>query len=135
MSDLILIVVNVQFGLGSVAGLVEDHHLRGSIWCYLGAAAGSALGAFLGTSPLIVACESAAGIKSGGRTGLTALTVSLLFALSIFLGPLVVKIPLDATAPVLILVGTLMMSEVRSSSLAADVTDAFFDRLGARARF
>lgn len=111
---LIFDIGGAMFGLGNAAGLVSGHHLKGSVWCYLGAACGSAIGAFIGTTPLIVACESAAGIQVGGRTGLTAVSIAFFFMLSIFFAPLVVAIPLDATAPVLILVGTLMMSESSS---------------------
>lgn len=103
---LIFDVGGAMFGLGKIAGLVENHRLEGSLWGFLGAAVGSGAGACIGTSPLICAVESAAGIKLGARTGLTAVVVSLLFFLSIFLSPIVVAIPVDATAPVLILGGS-----------------------------
>ncbi|MBQ1510851.1 MAG: NCS2 family permease, partial [Selenomonadaceae bacterium] len=56
--------------------------------------------------------ESAAGIAAGGKTGLTAVTVSLLFLVALFFAPLIGLVPGFATAPSLILVGALMMSEV-----------------------
>ncbi|GAA5512874.1 adenine permease AdeP [Deinococcus carri] len=70
-------------------------------------------GAFMGTSTTTAYVESASGIGEGGRTGLTAVTVGVLFLLSMFLWPLASAIPGAATAPALILVGALMMEGVR----------------------
>jgi AGZA family xanthine/uracil permease-like MFS transporter len=70
----------------------------------LGAAAGGAAGVSSNTSYI----ESAAGVAEGGRTGLTSVVVGVLFLLAIFVTPLAQVIPLQATAPVLILVGFLM---------------------------
>lgn len=70
----------------------------------LGAAAGGAAGVSSNTSYI----ESAAGVAEGGRTGLTSVVVGLLFLLAIFVTPLAAVIPLQASAPVLILVGFLM---------------------------
>jgi AGZA family xanthine/uracil permease-like MFS transporter len=70
-------------------------------------------GAFMGTSTTTAYVESAAGVGEGGRTGLTAVTVAVLFLLSMFLWPLAAAIPGAATAPALILVGALMMDGVR----------------------
>ena len=76
--------------------------------------AGVSLGALIGVTPMTAYIESAAGIESGGRTGLTAVTTGVLFLLSIFvLAPFVSIIPDAATAPALIIVGVLMMSSVR----------------------
>ena len=57
--------------------------------------------------------ESAAGVAEGGRTGLTAIVVGVLFLFMIFLSPLVALVPFQATAPVLILVGFLMCSLIK----------------------
>ncbi|MDV6375017.1 NCS2 family permease [Deinococcus arenicola] len=70
-------------------------------------------GAFMGTSTTTAYVESAAGIGEGGRTGLTAVTVAVLFLLSMFLWPLASAIPGAATAPALILVGAMMMEGVK----------------------
>ena len=70
-------------------------------------------GALLGTSTTNVYAESAAGIESGARTGLAPVIVGLLFLLSLFLTPLLLVIPSQATAPALMLIGLLMFSEVR----------------------
>lgn len=61
-----------------------------------------------GTSNVITYVESAAGIAAGGRTGLTAVTVAILFLLSSFFAPLISVVPSIATAPVLIIVGIMM---------------------------
>ncbi len=75
--------------------------------------AASIVGAMLGSSTVAAYVESAAGVESGGRTGLTAITVALLFGLSLFFWPLIAIIPPQATAPALVLVGVLMMEGIR----------------------
>jgi AGZA family xanthine/uracil permease-like MFS transporter len=65
-------------------------------------------GAALGTSTATAYVESAAGVKAGGRTGLTALTVALLFLLCLFFAPLAETVPAYATAPALLFVACLM---------------------------
>ena len=65
-------------------------------------------GAALGTSTTTSYIESAAGINAGGRTGLTAVTVAVLFLLSLFLSPLAGTIPAYATAPALLFVACIM---------------------------
>src|SRR6478735_8150377 len=85
--------------------------------------AAAMLGAAVGTSTTTSYIESAAGINSGGRTGLTAATVAVLFLLALFLAPLAGSIPPYATAPALFYVACLM---VRSLTEVAwgDVTEA-----------
>lgn len=70
-----------------------------------------------GTSPTVSAAESVAGIAAGGKTGLTALTTGVLFLGSLFLLPAASFIPDSAIAPVLIIVGGLMVQDVKSLSL------------------
>lgn len=70
-------------------------------------------GAFLGTSTTTAYVESASGIEEGGKTGVTAGTVGILFILSTFLWPVAGAVPGAATAPALILVGALMMQAVK----------------------
>jgi AGZA family xanthine/uracil permease-like MFS transporter len=80
--------------------------------------------AIFGTSTVTSYVESAAGIAEGGKTGLTALTVSLLFIISLLFAPLIGLVPGFATAPALILVGALMMAEISHVSFE-DFTDGF----------
>ena len=63
----------------------------------------------LGTSSTTAYLESASGVQAGGRTGLTAVIVGLLFLATLFFAPLVQAIPVAATAPALILVGAMMI--------------------------
>lgn len=72
-------------------------------------ATATSIGALLGTSNTTTYVESAAGIGAGGRTGLTSVTVGVLFLLSIFIAPIMGIVPSAATAPALIVVGILMV--------------------------
>lgn len=69
-------------------------------------------GAALGTSTTTSYIESAAGISAGGRTGLTACVVAILFLLALFFAPLAGAVPAFATAPALLFVAVLMMSSL-----------------------
>lgn len=70
----------------------------------------SVIGSFVGCTPVTSYVESAAGVAAGGRTGLTAVTVGVLFLLAVFFAPLAGMIPAYATAGALIYVAMLMMS-------------------------
>lgn len=69
-------------------------------------------GALLGTSNTTPYIESAAGVKAGGKTGLTAITVAILFLICLFISPLAKAIPNFATAPALLFVACLMMQNI-----------------------
>ena len=75
-------------------------------------AVGTIVSAIFGTSTVTSYVESAAGVAAGGKTGLTAVTVAVLFLVSLFFAPLIGLVPSFATAPALILVGALMMVDV-----------------------
>jgi AGZA family xanthine/uracil permease-like MFS transporter len=70
-------------------------------------------GAALGTSTTTSYIESAAGVNAGGRTGLVAVTVAVLFVATLFFAPLAGSIPAFATAPALVFVGCLMMAAAK----------------------
>lgn len=72
------------------------------------------LSSLFGTSPTIPAAESSTGIQEGGRSGLTAVVVGLCFIASIFMIPLLSFIPSSALAPVIIITGCLMMSNLQA---------------------
>ena len=76
----------------------------------------AAWGAFCGGSSTTTYIESAAGVGEGGRTGLTSVVVAVLFLLALFFTPIVGIVPAIATAPVLIVVGFLLMSLVKEIS-------------------
>ena len=70
------------------------------------------IGACSGTSTVVSYIESAAGVAAGGRTGVTAIVTGLLFVVALFVAPVVGAIPAAATAPALIIVGSMMMAVV-----------------------
>ena len=72
----------------------------------------TAAGAAMGTSTVAVYVESAAGVHEGGRSGLTAFTTGICFLVALFFAPFFLAIPAAATAPVLVLVGLMMMSNI-----------------------
>jgi adenine/guanine/hypoxanthine permease len=106
-------ISGVVFGLATLGGLIRegDGHIPGSLWVFLASSAGTVTAAFFGSTPIICCVETASGIKEGGRTGLTAIVIGLYFILALFLSPLFGAVPNDATAPVLMLVGVMMMAE------------------------
>lgn len=105
--------VGTLIGLASKAGFLDEKgNVKNADRVLTADAVGSTIGACLGTSTPVVYVESASGIAEGGKTGLTGLTVAALFLLSLFLSPIFISIPGFATAPVLILVGLLMMEPI-----------------------
>lgn len=70
-----------------------------------------------GSSPTVSTVETAAGIAAGGRTGITAIVTGLLFLLSIFFIPFVKLIPGSAIAPILIIIGGLMLQNIKNINL------------------
>jgi len=105
-------VSGVIFGMASLAKLTEpDGTIPGATPTFVAVALSTIVSACTGGTPVIVYVESAAGIKEGGSTGLTAVFISFYFILSLFFAPVLSVIPLIATAPVAILVGAMMMSQ------------------------
>jgi AGZA family xanthine/uracil permease-like MFS transporter len=92
------------------AGLLDD---RGEIprarAAFSADALASTIGALLGTTTVTAFAESVTGVEAGGRTGLVAVVVAVLFALSLFAAPLIGAVPVQNTAPALLLVGILML--------------------------
>ncbi len=77
----------------------------------------ASIGPLFGIPALTALIESAAGAEAGGRTGLTALTAALCFLLALLLVPVALMIPIQATAPALILIGLSMFSGIRKVDL------------------
>ena len=86
-------------------------------------AIGTSVGAVLGTSTVSTYVESALGIAEGGRSGLTALVVGLLFIFSLFFAPIFLLIPAAATTGALVIVGVLMMESIKHIELD-DISEA-----------
>ncbi len=97
--------------VGTRAGLMEKGKLKNGRKALVSDASGSLIGAVLGTSPVTAYIESAAGV--GGKTGLVAVTVAVLFALALLLAPLAGAVPAYATAPALIFVAALFATELK----------------------
>ena len=104
-------------GVHQGAGLIPDDGPRDNVpdmdKMFLADSIGTVAGACLGTSTTTTYVESAAGVGEGGRTGLTALSTALCFALALFLSPIFLAIPSAATAPALIIVGVMMMPSIK----------------------
>ena len=100
-------------GLTTKAKMVKpDGHIENIDKALTTDAVGTMVSAVFGTSTVTSYIESAAGIASGGRTGLTAVAAGMLFLTALLFTPLIGLVPAFATAPALILVGALLMSEV-----------------------
>ncbi len=100
-------------GLTTKAKMVKpDGHIENIDKALTTDAVGTMVSAVFGTSTVTSYIESAAGIAAGGRTGLTALATGVLFLAALLFTPLIGLVPAFATAPALILVGALLMSEV-----------------------
>ncbi len=111
--------------LGTLIGVTGAANLRkpdGSIPNATAAfstdAVASMVGPALGTSVVTAFIESVTGVQAGGRTGLTALTVAAGFVLALFLWPVFVIVPAQATAPALVIVGILMMQGLARTDMS-----------------
>ena len=101
-------------GVASRAGLMDsDGNIKDIDRALKADSTSSVAGAFFGCSPVTSYVESAAGVSAGGRTGLTACTVGLLFVIAIFFAPLAGMVPAFATAGALIYVALVMMGGMR----------------------
>lgn len=98
-------------------GFVKDGKMPRMKESFFADAVGTTIGACMGTSAISTYVESAAGVSVGGRSGLTAFVIAVCFFLSLFFAPLFLSIPAQATAPVLILVGFLMISCIKEIDL------------------
>lgn len=110
MFDTIGTLVGVTTKAGMVTKDGKIPHLKQA---FLVDAIGTTAGAVLGTSTITTFVESASGVGEGGRSGLTSFVTAVCFLLSLFLAPFFLAVPGAATAPVLILVGLMMMSSVK----------------------
>jgi len=100
-------------GVAQRAGMLDrDGNLPRIERPMLADALATTFAALVGTTTAGAYIESAAGVAAGGRTGLTAVVVAALFALSLFLAPLMTAIPPAAYGPVLILVGVMMLEPI-----------------------
>ena len=105
-----------MIGVAKQAGLMKGDKLPGARHALLADSVATTTGAMFGTSPTTAFIESSAGVAAGGRTGLTSLTVAVLFIIASFFGPLVSSLSNVAaiTSPALIIVGSLMIGSVKN---------------------
>lgn len=82
------------------------------------------LSSLFGTSPTVATVESSASMTAGGKTGLTAVTTGILFICSAFFIPVIKLIPDSAIAPILIIIGGLMLQNIRNLDLK-DLSESF----------
>lgn len=99
-------------GVASRAGLLVEGRMARLDRALMADSSAIFLGSLLGTSSTTAFLESAAGVEEGGRTGLTAATVALLFLACLFFAPLAGSVPPYATAPALFYVACLMLREL-----------------------
>jgi AGZA family xanthine/uracil permease-like MFS transporter len=100
-------------GVGKKAGLFDDaNRIPRLDRIFVTDSLATMFGSLMGTSTVVSYIESASGVAAGGRSGVTAIVTGLLFIAAAFLAPFAGAIPPAATAPALILVGSLMVSHV-----------------------
>lgn len=133
--DFIIVILSFLFvdmfdTLGTLIGvstkanmLDKDGKLPRIKGALLADAVATSAGALLGTSTTTTYVESATGVSEGGRTGLTSLTVAILFLVSVFFSPIFTAIPAFATAPALITVGFYMIGAITNINFD-DMTEA-----------
>ncbi|MDN5568181.1 MAG: NCS2 family permease [Paracoccus sp. (in: a-proteobacteria)] len=129
---LVMVLVEVFDATGTLIGVAKRAGLLGDGPTQSNGNLGRALmadstaitaGSLLGTSSTTAYVESASGVQAGGRTGLTAVVVGVLFLLAMFFAPLAGSVPAYATAPALLYVATLMLRELAEIDWD-DVTEA-----------
>ncbi len=112
MFDTMGTIIGVHQGAGIIGK--GDEEIPGVEKMFLADSIATIAGACFGTSTTTTYVESASGVGEGGRTGLTAFSVAIFFALALFLSPIFLAIPGAATAPALIIVGVMMMPSVKA---------------------
>ena len=132
--DMIIVVLTFLFidmfdtigtliGVSNRAGMVDENdNVKNINQAFMADAIGTTVGSMLGTSTVTVYVESASGVNVGGRSGLTSFITALCFAAALLFAPLFLAIPAQATASALILVGVMMMYEVRKVDFSDYVT-------------
>lgn len=120
-----LLLVNIFDTVGTLVGLAYKTNIvksDGTIphvnEAMMSDALGTTIGSLLGTSTITTYVESASGIAEGGRSGLTSFAVGILFLVSLFLAPVFMLIPGAATSGALVMVGVLMLDNVKRMDLS-----------------
>ncbi|KAG6589401.1 Adenine/guanine permease AZG2, partial [Cucurbita argyrosperma subsp. sororia] len=110
----VIATTGTLYTLAGIAGLVNDRgSFEGEYVAYLVDGASTVVATMLGVSPIATYVESTAGIREGGRTGITAVVVSFCFMMSLFFTPLLSSVPPWAIGASLVMVGVMMMGVVK----------------------
>jgi AGZA family xanthine/uracil permease-like MFS transporter len=115
--------IGTLIGVSNRAGMVDENgNVKNLNQAFMADAIGTTVGAMLGTSTVTTYVESASGVNAGGRSGLTSFTSALCFLVALLFAPLFLAIPGQATAAALVLVGVMMMHDVRKVDFSDYVT-------------
>jgi len=115
--------IGTLIGVSNRAGMLDENgNPKNLNKAFMADAVGTTVGAMLGTSTVTTFVESASGVNVGGRSGLTSFTTALCFAVALLFAPLFLAIPAQATASALILVGVMMMHDIRKVDFSDYVT-------------
>ncbi len=115
--------IGTLIGVSNRAGMVDDDgNVKNLNQAFMADAVGTTVGAMLGSSTVTTYVESASGVNVGGRSGLTSFTTALCFTVALLFAPLFLAIPSQATAAALVLVGVMMMHDVRKVDFSDYVT-------------
>ena len=116
--------VGTLLGVCNKAGMVDENgNVKRLNHAFMADAVATTVGAMFGTSTTTTYVESASGVSQGGRSGLTAFVIGCCFVVTLFFSPLFLSIPSAATAPVLIIVGLLMIDPIKKLNLS-DYTES-----------
>ncbi|KAF7838210.1 adenine/guanine permease AZG2 [Senna tora] len=111
----VLATTGTMYTMAELGGFVDeqDGTFEGEYMAYLVDATGTIAGSALGVTTTATFIESTAGMREGGRTGLTAVIIGLFFLVSLFFTPLLTSVPPWAVGPSLVIVGVMMMKMVK----------------------
>ncbi|CAG8620614.1 11078_t:CDS:2, partial [Dentiscutata heterogama] len=110
----ILDTTGTLYSMAKFGGFLdEDGDFEGSTAAFICDAISISIGSIFGTSPVTTFIESGSGITEGGRTGITSLTVSFFFFISLFFAPIFVSIPPWASGPALVVIGSMMAKGIK----------------------
>lgn len=105
--------IGTLVGVSTKAGMIKDGKVPRLRKAFMADALGTTFGALLGSSTVTTYVESASGVAQGGRSGLTAFTTAVCFAVALLFAPIFLAIPGAATCPVLVIVGLFMLSPIK----------------------
>ncbi|KAL5544002.1 hypothetical protein UlMin_007786 [Ulmus minor] len=110
----VLATTGTLYTMAEIGGFVDDQgSFEGEYLAYIVDAGATIVGSTLGVSPIATYVESSAGMREGGRTGLTAVIIGFCFFISLFFTPLFSSVPPWAIGPSLVMVGVMMMKVVK----------------------